>query len=50
MPEMDGEEATRRLRENLHLRTPIVAVTANVTNPQRYFDVGFDSLLSKVQF
>lgn len=48
MPEMDGEEATRRIRDNLHLTTPVIAVTANVTNPQRYFEVGFNALLSKV--
>ena len=48
MPEMDGYEATRRIRA-LDLRTPIVALTADASNAnrERCLDAGMDDYLSK---
>ena len=52
MPDMDGFETTRRIREELGLpatQLPIVALTAN-TNPverQRCIDAGMDDVLDK---
>ena len=48
MPEMDGIEATRRLRA-LDLNTPIIALTAHVTPENRTaaLDAGMDDFLTK---
>jgi len=50
MPEMDGVEAVRRLREKLHEHCPyIVALTANALEGDRekFLALGFDDYLSK---
>ena len=52
MPEMDGFEATKRIRElepSLGRRTPIVALTANATtrDQQRCREAGMDDYISK---
>ena len=50
MPEMDGLEATRRIREAKNAAQPyIVAVTANVLDDDRrhYLEVGMDAFLAK---
>lgn len=53
MPEMDGFEATRRIRELQTKRrerpTPIVALTANAIegDEQRCLDAGMDAYISK---
>lgn len=49
MPEMDGLEATRRIREDLNLDTPIVALTANAIKGEREkcIKAGMDDYISK---
>jgi len=50
MPEMDGFEATRLIRENPRTRSiPIMAVTAskNIKDKQKCLNSGFDDYLSK---
>ena len=50
MPEMDGIEATRRIREALSEEPPfIVALTANAmaSDRERYLEAGVDDYLSK---
>ena len=51
MPEMDGIEATRRIRalEDARATTPIVAVTANASDPERqhYMEVGMNDFIPK---
>ena len=50
MPEMDGFEATRLIRENPRTQSiPIMAVTAskNFKDKQKCLDAGFDDYLSK---
>ena len=50
MPEMDGLEAARRIRENPQTRTiPIIAVTAlsSRKDKKKCFDSGCDDYLSK---
>ena len=49
MPVLNGYEATRQLRQELDLRTPIVALTANAIrgDNQRCLDVGMNDYLSK---
>jgi CheY-like chemotaxis protein len=51
MPEMDGYEATRRIRklEPSHVHTPIIAVTANAMagTRQTCLDAGMDDYLTK---
>ena len=50
MPEMDGIEATRRIREALSAEPPfIVALTANAmaSDRERYLEAGVDDYLSK---
>lgn len=50
MPEMDGFEATRALRDNLNTRNiPIVALTANAqkTDRERCIESGMDDFLAK---
>ncbi|WP_051908645.1 response regulator [Candidatus Odyssella acanthamoebae] len=50
MPEMDGLEATRRIREHYNLRElPIIGVTAHAmkTDKKRFLEVGMNSYLTK---
>jgi signal transduction histidine kinase/DNA-binding response OmpR family regulator/HPt (histidine-containing phosphotransfer) domain-containing protein len=49
MPLLDGNEATRRIREELGLRLPIVALTAGalVGERQRSLDAGMNDFVSK---
>ena len=52
MPEMDGLEATRRIRaleQSALIRIPIIALTANAMaeDRQRCFDAGMDDFLAK---
>lgn len=48
MPEMDGFQATRAIRD-LHIEIPIIALTANTSNEdkQTAFDSGMNDFLSK---
>ncbi len=49
MPELDGLDATRIIRERETTRTPIVALTANAMQEdrERCFDAGMDGFISK---
>ncbi|TEW49864.1 aerobic respiration two-component sensor histidine kinase ArcB [Psychromonas algicola] len=48
LPDMDGYEVTRRLREVHEHLPPIVALTANVfSDPQKFLDKGIDDAISK---
>lgn len=50
MPEMDGFEATRHIRQDLHLTDiPIIALTANVMahNQQEFLETGMNAYLPK---
>lgn len=49
MPAMDGEEATRLIRQELQLTLPIVALTANVlqADRDRYHQIGMNGWLGK---
>ena len=49
MPVMDGYQATRRIRSQLGLSLPILAITAGVTEPERasYLEAGMDDLIAK---
>jgi CheY-like chemotaxis protein/HPt (histidine-containing phosphotransfer) domain-containing protein len=49
MPVMDGYEATRRIRESLQSKIPIIALTADVTSSarERCLDVGMNGYLTK---
>jgi len=49
MPEMDGFEATRKIREREHGHVPIIAVTANAMESdfERCLASGMDSYLTK---
>ncbi len=49
MPVMDGLEATRRIRRDLELEIPIIALTANVLkeDTKKCFDAGMNDFLSK---
>ncbi|HZE92828.1 MAG TPA: response regulator [Rhizobacter sp.] len=49
MPVMDGIEATRRLRNDLHLTLPILAMSAGVTQEERQLCqlVGMNDFISK---
>jgi len=50
MPEMDGVEATTRIKEQLGANRPwIIALTANALqgDKERYLGVGMDDYLSK---
>ncbi|MFO0284420.1 MAG: response regulator [Acidobacteriota bacterium] len=49
MPEMDGFEATRKIREREHGHVPIIAVTANAMESdfERCLASGMDSFLTK---
>jgi PAS domain S-box-containing protein len=49
MPEMDGYETTRRIRQMLRQHIPIIAMTAATmaSDRQRCFDAGMDDVLPK---
>jgi CheY-like chemotaxis protein/HPt (histidine-containing phosphotransfer) domain-containing protein len=49
MPEMDGYEAARHIRERLERRIPIIAMTAStmMSDRQRCFEAGMDDILPK---
>ncbi|MCB9233284.1 MAG: response regulator [Bacteroidia bacterium] len=49
MPEMGGIEATRIIRQEMGLKIPIIALTANAMEGQKdsYLEAGMDSYLSK---
>jgi len=49
MPELDGLATTRRLREELNIQTPIIALTANAMpeDRERCLAVGMNDYLSK---
>lgn len=49
MPEMDGVEATDRIRRELGLTMPILALTANAFKHdiQRYLDIGMNDYITK---
>ena len=49
MPILDGFEATHKIRTELHLSVPIIAMTANVMNgdEQRCYDAGMNSYVPK---
>ncbi len=49
MPEMDGLEATRRIREKGHTQVPIIAMTANVMvgDKEKCIESGMNDYISK---
>jgi PAS domain S-box-containing protein len=49
MPEMDGVEATDRIRRELGLEMPIIALTANAFKHdiQRYLNIGMNDFITK---
>ncbi|OHX64381.1 response regulator [Flammeovirga pacifica] len=49
MPVMDGVEATKIIRNDLKLNTPIIAITANVEEDlvQKYISVGMNACIPK---
>jgi PAS domain S-box-containing protein len=49
MPGMDGYETTRQLRGHLHIRTPVMAMTANAINGERLrcLEAGMNDYMSK---
>jgi len=49
MPDMDGNEATRRIRTELHLELPIIALTAGalVSERERSLQAGMNDFLTK---
>jgi signal transduction histidine kinase len=49
MPEMDGYAATRYIRNNLHLQTPIIAMTATAMKDEQWqcLDSGMNDYMSK---
>jgi len=49
MPEMDGFEATAYIRDTLRLKTPIIALTADVSDVDivKYREIGMNDYISK---
>jgi len=47
MPEMDGISATKWIRAHETLRTPIIAVTAQINDREACLEAGVDAFLSK---
>jgi CheY-like chemotaxis protein len=49
MPEMDGYTATRYIRNNLHLQTPIIAMTATAMKDEQWqcFESGMNDYMTK---
>ncbi|MCI5055468.1 MAG: PAS domain S-box protein [Flavobacteriales bacterium] len=49
MPVMDGMEATKKIRDELKIKTPIIALTANAIkgDEEKYLAIGMDDYLSK---
>ncbi len=49
MPEMDGYAATRYIRNNLHLQTPIIAMTATAMKDEQWqcFESGMNDYMTK---
>jgi signal transduction histidine kinase/CheY-like chemotaxis protein len=48
MPKMDGISATKNIRSVLKLKTPIIALTADVMQPkEKYIEVGMQDYISK---
>ena len=49
MPEMDGIETAKHIRENLEINTPIIALTANAIrgDDEKCYEVGMNDYLSK---
>ena len=49
MPEMDGYAATRFIRNNLHLQTPIIAMTATAMKDEQWqcFESGMNDYMTK---
>ncbi len=49
MPEMNGLEATEYIRTTLHSKTPIIALTSDVSDTDviKYREVGMNDYISK---
>jgi CheY-like chemotaxis protein len=49
MPEVDGYEAARRIRDSRHHHIPVIAFTAHVLESERQkcLDAGMDDCLTK---
>ena len=49
MPVMDGYTATKKIREDMNLQTPIIALTAHAleSDKKKCFDSGMDDHLTK---
>jgi CheY-like chemotaxis protein len=49
MPEMDGFAATRYIRNNLHMQTPIIAMTATAMKDEEWqcLDSGMNDYMTK---
>lgn len=49
MPDMNGEETLRALRDEINIKTPVIALTADaiVGARENYLSMGFDDYLSK---
>ena len=49
MPDMNGEETLRALRDDINIKTPVIALTADaiVGARENYLSMGFDDYLSK---
>ena len=49
MPQMDGVETLKKLRELENFKTPVIALTADATlgSREKYLEAGFDDYLAK---